>query len=140
MIRGTAPAPFCGDCLDVLATLPEASVDVIVTSPPYNLGIAYSLYGDSREEAEYLDWMVRVAAALRRVLQPDGSFFLNVAGLLDPALAAVRADRAAAAAVRAAEPYRLGEVDRASAPTASAISSRCRASASCIATTSTSST
>jgi site-specific DNA-methyltransferase (adenine-specific) len=79
------PAPgghriHCGDCLEVLAALPEASVDVIVTSPPYNLGIAYSSYGDSREESDYLDWMVQVAAALRRVLRPDGSFFLNVAG------------------------------------------------------------
>ena len=70
----------CGDCLDVLSTLPEASVDVVVTSPPYNLGIAYSGYADRRDEAEYLHWMVRVAEALRRVLRPDGSFFLNIAG------------------------------------------------------------
>lgn len=70
----------CADCLDLLPTLPEASVDVIVTSPPYNLGIGYSLYGDRRTEAEYLDWMVEVAAALRRVLTADGSFFLNVSG------------------------------------------------------------
>ena len=70
----------CGDCLDVLATLPEDSIDVIVTSPPYNLGIAYTTYEDRRAEADYLDWMVEVATALRRVLRPDGSFFLNVAG------------------------------------------------------------
>ena len=69
-----------GDCLDVLSTMEDGSVDLIVTSPPYNLGIAYSSYGDRREEQEYLDWMVRVAAALRRVLGADGSFFLNVAG------------------------------------------------------------
>ena len=70
----------CGDCLTVLAGLPDASVDVVVTSPPYNLGIAYGNYGDHRAEGEYLDWMVQVGAALRRVLRPDGSFFLNVAG------------------------------------------------------------
>ena len=70
----------CGDCLQVLADMPDASVDVIVTSPPYNLGIAYGAYEDTRAEAEYLGWMVQVAAALRRVLRPDGSFFLNVAG------------------------------------------------------------
>jgi site-specific DNA-methyltransferase (adenine-specific) len=69
-----------GDCLDILADMPEASVDVVVTSPPYNLGVEYSVYGDRKSEAEYLDWMVRVAAALRRVLRPDGSFFLNIAG------------------------------------------------------------
>jgi len=60
--------------------MPEASVDVIVTSPPYNLGIGCSSYGDRKTEAEYLDWMVRAAAGLRRVLRQDGSFFLNVSG------------------------------------------------------------
>ncbi len=73
-------ALHCADCLDLLPTLPEASVDVIVTSPPYNLGIGYSSYDDRKSEADYLDWMARVAAALRRVLRPDGSFFLNVSG------------------------------------------------------------
>ncbi len=73
-------ALHCADCLDLLPTLPEASVDVIVTSPPYNLGIGYSSYDDRKTEADYLDWMARVAAALRRVLRPDGSFFLNVSG------------------------------------------------------------
>ncbi len=71
---------YCGDCLDVLAALPAESVDVAVTSPPYNLGIAYNRYGDRRSEGEYLDWMVQVAEAIRRVLRPDGPFFLNVAG------------------------------------------------------------
>lgn len=55
-------------------------MDVVVTSPPYNLGIDYGSYGDRRGEAEYLDWMVRVASLLARVLHRDGSFFLNVAG------------------------------------------------------------
>jgi len=71
---------YCADCLDVLPAMDEASVDVIVTSPPYNLGIGYSNYDDRKTEAEYLDWMTQVAAALRRVLRPDGSFFLNVSG------------------------------------------------------------
>jgi len=76
----TPPRLLCGDCLDLLATLEEASVDVVVTSPPYNLGLGYATYRDSREEAEYLDWMVRVAEAVRRVMRPDASFFLNISG------------------------------------------------------------
>jgi len=70
----------CADCLDALAAMEPASVDVIVTSPPYNLGIAYASYDDRRGQDEYLDWMMEVGVALRRVLRPDGSFFLNVAG------------------------------------------------------------
>ncbi len=69
-----------GDCLAVLPGLAAASVDVIVTSPPYNLNLAYSGYRDALPEEEYLAWLTAVATALRRVMRPDGSFFLNMSG------------------------------------------------------------
>jgi site-specific DNA-methyltransferase (adenine-specific) len=69
-----------GDCLDVLPTFPPESIDVIVTSPPYNLGVAYRRYQDTRAEHDYLDWLLRVATELRRVMRPDASFFLNISG------------------------------------------------------------
>jgi site-specific DNA-methyltransferase (adenine-specific) len=69
-----------GDCLDVLPTLPPASIDVIVTSPPYNLGVAYRRYQDTRAEHDYLDWLLRVATELHRVMRPEASFFLNISG------------------------------------------------------------
>jgi site-specific DNA-methyltransferase (adenine-specific) len=69
-----------GDCLEVLPTLAAESADVVVTSPPYNLGIAYRRYEDSRAEQEYLDWLLRVAGEVRRVMRPEGSFFLNISG------------------------------------------------------------
>jgi len=67
-----------GDCLAGLAALEESSVDVVVTSPPYNLGIAYSQYKDDAPREDYLDWCYQWAAQLQRVLKPQGSFFLNV--------------------------------------------------------------
>ncbi len=67
-----------GDCLDVLAALPAHSVDVAVTSPPYNLGIRYRSYKDDRPRHEYLEWTAKWVAALVRVLTVDGSLFLNV--------------------------------------------------------------
>ncbi len=60
--------------------LDAGSVDVVVTSPPYNLGLRYKSYDDRRAEADYLDWMVSVATAIRRVMRPRASFFLNVSG------------------------------------------------------------
>ena len=69
-----------GDCLDVLPTLAPESIDVIVTSPPYNLGVAYRRYQDTRAEHDYLDWLLHVATELRRVMRPDASFFLNISG------------------------------------------------------------
>jgi site-specific DNA-methyltransferase (adenine-specific) len=69
---------YLGDCLDVLARLPDASIDVIVTSPPYNLGIRYRSYDDTMPRARYLAWTGEWVAAVARVLTPDGSLFLNV--------------------------------------------------------------
>lgn len=67
-----------GDVLEQLAALPPDSVDVVVTSPPYNIGIAYRSHRDRLPRESYLDWMEQVALALRRVLKPDGALFLNI--------------------------------------------------------------
>jgi site-specific DNA-methyltransferase (adenine-specific) len=67
-----------GDCLEVFAGLPPSSVDVIVTSPPYNMGIRYNTYQDTLTPAEYLAWTSDWTAAAKRVLKPSGSLFLNV--------------------------------------------------------------
>jgi site-specific DNA-methyltransferase (adenine-specific) len=70
----------CGDCLDVLPGIGDQSVDVVITSPPYNLGLTYRGYDDKRTENDYLVWLTCVATEIRRVMKPDASFFLNVAG------------------------------------------------------------
>ena len=67
------------DCLEGMKRfLDDGEVDVIVTSPPYNLGIKYNSYDDSGSRAEYLDWMEEIAKECKRVLSDGGSFFLNV--------------------------------------------------------------
>jgi site-specific DNA-methyltransferase (adenine-specific) len=67
-----------GDCLKVLPTLPENSVDLVVTSPPYNLGIAYKSFKDTAPREEFLSWCHAWATAVKRVMADDASFFLNV--------------------------------------------------------------
>jgi site-specific DNA-methyltransferase (adenine-specific) len=54
------------------------SVDVVVTSPPYNIGMEYSSYEDNKKHSEYLDWCEEWGSQVARVLKPDGSFFLNL--------------------------------------------------------------
>jgi len=66
------------DCLTALADLPAESVDICITSPPYNIGIAYRSYQDSLPRETYLEWLTEVGLAIERVLKPEGSFFLNV--------------------------------------------------------------
>src|SRR5579862_8041779 len=71
---------ICADCLTALPSLAAGSVDVVVTSPPYNLGISYRGYDDRRAEDDYLSWLLRVATEVRRVVKEDASFFLNISG------------------------------------------------------------
>jgi site-specific DNA-methyltransferase (adenine-specific) len=74
------------DCLKGMQEiLKPGSIDVVVTSPPYNIGIKYSKYEDTKPRQHYLDWMEEVGTAVRKVLSENGSFFLNVGGTLkDP--------------------------------------------------------
>jgi site-specific DNA-methyltransferase (adenine-specific) len=58
--------------------LTAGSISVVVTSPPYNIGIRYSRYNDRRPRSEYLDWIGETAEGVKRVLADNGSFFLNV--------------------------------------------------------------
>ncbi len=54
------------------------SVDVIVTSPPYNIGVKYGRYDDTVPRNVYLKWIHRWGSLVRQVLKRDGSLFLNI--------------------------------------------------------------
>lgn len=58
--------------------LKRGSVDLIVTSPPYNLGIDYGRYNDKLPRKTYLKWTEQWCAEVKRVLAPGGSLFLNL--------------------------------------------------------------
>lgn len=78
-LGGDKSAKFhLSDCVEVLKHLEPHSVDVIVTSPPYNMGINYNRYQDTLSGPDYLEWTNTWIAAAARVLRPDGSLFLNV--------------------------------------------------------------
>lgn len=66
------------DCLDGLRSLADDSIDVVVTSPPYNLDTKYRTYRDGGRRDEYLDWSCIWGREICRVLKPAGSFFLNL--------------------------------------------------------------
>lgn len=67
-----------GDCVAGMRSLRPRSIDLVVTSPPYNLGIAYGKFADNVTREKFLDWCETWAAEIRRLLQPNGSFFLNL--------------------------------------------------------------
>lgn len=71
-------AAYCGDALTLLAELPDASVDLIVTSPPFAL-LREKAYGN-RDQREYVAWLAQFGRAAYRVLKPRGSFVLDLGG------------------------------------------------------------
>ena len=67
------------DCIDGMRKrLKPESIDVVVTSPPYNIGVKYGTYDDRIPRKDYLDWLGQWAAAVKQVLKDDGSLFLNI--------------------------------------------------------------
>ena len=66
------------DCLEAMKQMPAGSVDLVVTSPPYNLGIKYDTYKDRSERPAFISWCLEWAAELKRVMDDEASFFLNL--------------------------------------------------------------
>ena len=73
---------FCADSLKFLPTLPDQSVDLVLTSPPYALHFKKE-YGNA-DQQEYVAWFLPFAREIKRVLKPEGSFVLNVGGAWTP--------------------------------------------------------
>lgn len=76
-----------GDVIEKLQTFPDESIDITVTSPPYNKGKqksgwlisneVYTNFNDQMPEEGYQDWQVKVLNELLRVTKPGGSLFYN---------------------------------------------------------------
>lgn len=71
-----------GDSLETLKQLPDNSIDLVVTSPPYALHFKKA-YGNA-DQADYIDWFLPFAHEIRRVLTDEGSFVLNIGGAWNP--------------------------------------------------------
>jgi len=67
-----------GDCIEVMAKMPESSVDLIVTSPPYGVGIAYDSFNDDIEFEQYKLFSASWLREAYRVLKDDGRIALNI--------------------------------------------------------------
>lgn len=68
----------CGDSRDLLATIPDGTVNLIITSPPFAL-LRQKEYGN-KSEHDYVDWLIEFARLVHRKLRDDGSFVLDIGG------------------------------------------------------------
>jgi len=67
-----------GNCIEVMASMPEGSVDLIVTSPPYGVGIDYDVHEDDMVWEEYVKFTHSWMEQAYRVLKDDGRIALNI--------------------------------------------------------------
>ena len=67
-----------GDCLDVMERIPDGSVDITITSPPYNLGIDYGSYKDELPFDEYVNFMENVFNLVYQKTKKGGRVCINV--------------------------------------------------------------
>ena len=75
---------YKGDCLEIMKEIPDKSVDIIITSPPYNIGkmhsnrLQFGTYdGNDMKEEEYQQWQLDIFKEYKRILKDDGSIFYN---------------------------------------------------------------
>lgn len=73
-----AGAAYLADAMEIMASIPEKSVNLVVTSPPYALQFKKE-YGNA-EKADYVEWILPFAKEIKRILADDGSFVLNIGG------------------------------------------------------------
>lgn len=67
-----------GDCIKVMASLPESCVDLIVTSPPYNVGIDYDTHNDRLSMEDYWRFTKDWLSESYRILKDDGRIAVNI--------------------------------------------------------------
>lgn len=71
-------ALYCADGLDLMRQMPNDSVDLVMTSPPYALHFKKE-YGNASQK-DYVAWLLPFSKEIKRIMKPSGSFVLNLGG------------------------------------------------------------
>jgi site-specific DNA-methyltransferase (adenine-specific) len=69
---------YHGDCREVLASLPDSSVDLVLTDPPYNVGFDYGNDSDKQEQSAYLTWLDEIVGQVSRTMKQGSSLVCNI--------------------------------------------------------------
>jgi site-specific DNA-methyltransferase (adenine-specific) len=67
-----------GDCIQVMKTLPEGEIDILISSPPYNVGINYDAHIDTLDMDVYWEWTKEWLSEAYRILKDDGRVAINI--------------------------------------------------------------
>lgn len=66
------------DCIEGMKLIPDNTIDLVITSPPYNVGIQYDSWNDLLSKKEYFDFMNQWLFESYRILKDDGRIALNL--------------------------------------------------------------
>jgi site-specific DNA-methyltransferase (adenine-specific) len=69
---------YLGDCIEVMKTLPDKSIDLIFADPPFNIGIKYDVYNDNMSYEEYYQWSEKWIQETYRLLKDNGSMYIAI--------------------------------------------------------------
>jgi len=69
---------ICGDCIEVLGKTRKPFADLVFADPPFNIGYTYDKYHDKVKKKDYIAWTKKWMSACKRVLKPDGSFYIAI--------------------------------------------------------------
>ena len=67
-----------GDCFELIKDIPDNSIDLVITSPPYADIISYGKDVSVKKSTDYVNWILPLFKEIHRVLKPSGSFILNI--------------------------------------------------------------
>ncbi|MDW7761682.1 MAG: site-specific DNA-methyltransferase [Acidobacteriota bacterium] len=77
-------AMYCTNSLGFMQQMPDDSIDLVITSPPYALHFKKE-YGNANQE-DYITWFLPFTREIKRIIKPSGSFVLNLGGAWKPGL------------------------------------------------------
>ena len=69
---------ICGDCIEALSKVKKPFADLVFADPPFNIGYNYDKYHDKLKSKNYLDWSRDWISACKKVLKPNGSFYIAI--------------------------------------------------------------
>ncbi|HEC92595.1 MAG TPA: site-specific DNA-methyltransferase [Candidatus Atribacteria bacterium] len=69
---------YLGDCIEIMKTLPDESVDLVFADPPFNIGIKYDVHNDNMSYEDYYNWSKEWIKETYRLLKNSGSIYIAI--------------------------------------------------------------
>ncbi len=69
---------YLGNCIEIMKTLPDKSIDLVFADPPFNIGIKYDTHNDNMSYDEYYNWSEKWIKESYRLLKDNGTIYIAI--------------------------------------------------------------